>query len=64
MGSKSSAGHKLAGSKHDPLSATHTAVYESATGERYMNPAAMAKHERGESAAEQRKEIKTYKGMQ
>ena len=57
-------GPKLAGNKLDPLSSKHTAVFESATGERYTSPAAMAKHEKGESAAEQRREIKTYKGMQ
>ena len=57
-------GPKLAGNKLDPLSSSHNAVCEAATGERYSSPAAMAKHERGESAGEQRREIKTYKGAQ
>lgn len=61
---KSSQGHKLAGVKHDPLSANGGAVVESATGERYKSKAAMARHESRESAAEQRREIKTYRGKQ
>jgi len=64
MASKSSQGHALAGNKLDPLSANHSAVYESATGESYQSAAAMAKHEAAESPSMQRKEIKTYKGKQ
>ena len=55
-------GHKLAGHKLDSLSANFGGVVEEATGERYSSPQAMMRHEAGESAAEQRKEIKTYKG--
>lgn len=60
----SSKGHKLAGVKHDPLSSRGGAVVESATGERYKSKVAMARHESRESAAVQRREIKTYKGEQ
>jgi hypothetical protein len=56
--------HKLAGNKLDPLSATHNAVFEVQTGERYANPTAMAKHEAGESATQHAREIPTYKGLQ
>lgn len=49
-------GHKLAGNRLDPLSSNPICIIESATGEKYSSPSAMAKHEAGESASERKME--------
>lgn len=55
-------GHKLAGSKHDALSAGFGAVVEAKTGEKYKSKFAMMKHEKSESKAMRQKEYGS-KGM-